>query len=87
MSEAYAAGTELKTIRELKINPTEIKISRMELVWEPSQESQNPYYPLWKATGSIRTAQEQTLGYMDLKGRVVSNITKAGLVEQKGGGF
>lgn len=87
VSEAQAEPTELKTLRELDIKPEEVRISRMELVWEPSRESQNPYYPLWKATGSIRTAKEQTLGYMDFKGRVVSDITKVSRIEQKGGGF
>lgn len=87
VSEAYAADMGLKTLRELKIKPEEVRISRMELVWEPSAESQNPYYPLWKAIGTVRKAREQTVGYMDLKGRVVPEITKAARIKQKGGGI
>jgi len=71
----------------LNIKPSEVTITNMELVWQPSEESQNPYYPLWKVTGSVRSAKNQTIGFMDFKGKVVPDIKGISRVEMKGGGI
>ena len=81
------AAMRLKTFRELNIKPSEVTITNMELVWQPSEESQNPYYPLWKVTGSVRSAKNQTIGFMDFKGKVVPDIKGISRVEMKGGGI
>ncbi len=89
-SEAQAAENirEMKTIQQLNIKPSEVNVTSMELVWEPSADSQNPYYPLWRATGTIRNVKEaRVIGYMDFKGRMIGDITKAEKVPLKGGGL
>lgn len=83
---AKKADSQMKTFRELNIKPSEVTISKVELVWQPSEESQNPYYPLWKVTGSVRSAKNQTIGFMDFKGKVVPDIKGVTRVEMKGGG-
>jgi hypothetical protein len=76
-----------KTFRELNIRSEDIKITKMDLVWEPSSEAQNPYYPLWRTSGTVKRGAEQTLGFMDFKGRVLPDVTRAVHVEMRGGGI
>lgn len=46
-SEAQAENIkEMKTFQQMNIKPAEVKITSMELVFEPSAESQNPYWTL-----------------------------------------
>lgn len=62
------------TYRELDISANDVRVTKMELVWEPGPEAQNPYYPVWKVRGSIGSLkQDRVLGYMDLNGQVVDN--------------
>lgn len=62
------------TYRELDISANDVRITNMELVWEPGLEAQNPYYPIWKVKGRIGSLkQDRVLGYMDLNGQVVDN--------------
>ena len=62
----------------------DIRVHKMELVWEPSGKHQNPYYPLWKVSGTKGSLRGiRTLGYMDLDGKIC-DIEKT---EIKGGGL
>lgn len=62
------------TYRELDISANDVRVTKMELVWEPGPEAQNPYYPIWEVTGSIGSLkQDRVLGYIDLDGQVVDN--------------
>jgi len=85
-AEAQEPVAELKTFKQLNIKSADVKITKMELVWEPSQETQNPYYPLWKAVGTVKYIKEaKTLGYMNFKGKVFHDIIKADKIKLKGG--
>jgi len=79
------SAEELKKIRKLPliIKEADLRISKMELVWEPSIQSQNPYFPLWKVTGAVKTKRAETIGYMDFGGEVFNEIVKSDI---KGGG-
>jgi hypothetical protein len=70
---------ELKKIRKAPglIKTAELRITKMELVWEPTVQSQNPYYPLWKVTGSVKAKKAATIGYMDFKGEVFNEVVKS----------
>jgi hypothetical protein len=62
------------TYRELDISANDVRVTKMELVWEPGLEAQNPYYPIWEVKGSIGSLkQDRVLGYMDLDGQVFDN--------------
>lgn len=67
------AKTDIKH-KELDISANDVRVTKMELVWEPGPEAQNPYYPIWKVKGSIGSLkQDRVLGHMDLDGQVVDN--------------
>lgn len=73
-----------KFLKPIRITPKDVKIVTMERVWEPSIQTQNPYYPMWKAVGMVKDMKKPaTLGYMDFKGRVLNKIVKSRI---KGGG-
>jgi hypothetical protein len=79
-------AAQLQTYRQMKLKATDINVERFELVWEPSEESQNPYYPLWKVTGTVKGVREaRTLGYLDFKGRAFHEIQKIEKLKLKGG--
>lgn len=73
------SAAELKKIRKSPglIKPADLRITKMELVWEPTIQSQNPYYPLWKVTGSVKAKKADTIGYMDFKGEVFHSVVKS----------
>lgn len=88
VAEAQETVKDLKTFRQLNIKTADVNITKMELIWEPSEESQNPYYPLWKAVGTVKDIKEpKVLGYMDFKGKMIHDITKAEKISLKGGGL
>ncbi len=75
------------TFRELGITAQEVKLTRLEAVWEPSAESQNPYYPLWRIEGTVRkVTTPQLLGFLGAKGELVHELTPAHALQLKGGG-
>jgi hypothetical protein len=77
-------GVNEKFVKPTPVKPEDVKIVKMERVWEPSLQSQNPFYPMWQAIGTIKDKEEQvTLGYMDFSGRIFHKIVKSGI---KGGG-
>ena len=76
---------EFPTFDRLEIGAQDLRITRMELVWQPSDESQNPYYPLWSVEGTVRGLdRSQVLGYVNPKGDVLSRLTPVSPL--KGGG-
>ena len=81
----------LKTINltfqgKLQLKPAEVHITKIARVWEPSVETLNPYYPLWRVEGTIQTAKTASvLGYMDATGKTVTAVTKLS-TSLKGGG-
>ena len=82
--EVYRAPHEIKTFDRVKIAARDVEITRTELVWEPSAESQNPYYPLWSVSGRVKDTPETVLGYVTAAGDVRSRLTP--VEELKGAG-
>jgi len=77
---------EATTFDRLKIGVQDLQITRMELVWEPSEESQNPYYPFWSVEGTVRGLERaQTLGFVSSEGEVFASVTPVSAL--KGGGW
>jgi hypothetical protein len=78
------AVAEIRTFDRMDIRREQVQVTRLELVWEPSLESQNPYYPLWQVQGRVQDSRESTLAYVNAKGDVFSRLTPTKTV--KGGG-
>jgi len=56
--------------QRVDVTRKDIMINNMELIWEPSLENQNQYYPIWEVSGRINSSKQSILGYMDLDGTV-----------------
>ncbi len=65
------------------VKAKELKIEKLEMVWEPSEQTQNPYYPLWEVSGTVKEMKSAgPVAFMDMEGKVFHAISKAPL---KGG--
>ncbi len=80
MSEGIVWETKMKpellpaSKRKLDISANDVRVTKMELVWEPGLEDRNPYYPIWKVRGNVGSLKaDRVLGYMDLDGQVIDN--------------
>ncbi len=75
------------TFDRLQIRRDEVRVTDMQLVWQPSAEAQNPYYPVWAMSGEIKGLERtHLLGYVTPQGDVFSRLTPVAEMEVKGGG-
>jgi len=80
-------ASELRTFGELGIAAKEVSITRLEAVWEPSAQSQNPYYPLWRVEGTVRAINKpELLGFLGPRGELTHEVSPARAQALKGSG-
>jgi len=87
LPELRIAQPKTPTFDRLQIRPTDVRVTDMRLVWEPSGESQNPYYPLWAMVGEVKGLERaHLLGYVTPQGDVLARLTPVAELEVSGGG-
>jgi hypothetical protein len=76
-----------RTLVDFGIDRDQVKVEQVQLVWKPSAQSQNPYYPSWQIKGSIeRMTQPVVLGYVDSRGKLSPRLTPPAELPLNGGG-